>query len=184
LAVSATQQYRAFLDGSGSLIAKPVLTRFTPPAWSGSVGKVLTVGDPVAVDHIEKLGRKAGWWAQDAERGTLIHYANNDKRIYAWARIDPVPPACPFCTILISRRAVYHTESAAVLGQTGEFHPGCTCTAVLVSQDNLTSFEGYQQTQDALAEYRLARKHASNHDLAGIVAAMQSLRDTSGGKTP
>lgn len=183
LSTSATQQYRAFLDGQRP-IQPPTLTRFTPDAWRGSVNNTLPLGEPIQEKHIEDLGRKAQFWARDAERGTLIHYSQKDKRVYAWARIDPEPPSCPFCTVLISRRAVYHTQSSALLGETGQFHVGCTCTAVLVSEKNPTSFEGYQQQQDALAEYIAARKATSKHDLAGIVAAMQKLRDDTGGKTP
>src|SRR5882724_9275144 len=183
LAVSATQQYRAFL-ARGQPITKPTLTRFTQDAWNGSANKVLTPGEVLTADHLESLENKAAWWAQDAERGTLIHYATKDKRIYAWARVDGEPPSCPFCTVLISRGSVYHTQDAATVGEVGQFHTGCKCTAVLVSRDTLTSFEGYQQQLDAEAEYVAARKRATNKDLSGIVAAIKELRANSEGKTP
>jgi len=86
--------------------------------------------------------------------------------------------------VLISRGSVYHTQDAATVGEVGQFHTGCTCTAVLISKDTLTSFEGYQQQQDAVAEYAAARKHATSKDLSGIVAAIKDLRDKAGGKTP
>ena len=148
------------------------------------MNKVLSPGEVITEEHITSLEHKAAWWAQDAERGTLIHYASQDKRVYAWARVDGEPPSCPFCTVLISRGAVYHTQDAATVGEIGQFHTGCKCTAVLVSRDTLTSFEGYQQQLDAEAEYVAARKRATNKDLSGIVAAIKELRANSEGKTP
>jgi hypothetical protein len=186
LLASANIQYRQFVRDDP--LPPPVLTHFSPEVWEQSLTKVL-VTDTGEVDPeefsdemIEEIERKADWWARDAERGALIDYTQRDDRIGRWARIDPEPPSCPFCVVLISRGAVYLSKEAAGFSEIAKFHTGCTCTPVLVSPEEREEFQGSDLRLDALHEYRRAVEEARSGDINEIVAAMRSLR--SEGKTP
>lgn len=182
LLLLANRQYKDFV-GSKPLPA-PKLDHFTDQSWQQSALKVFVTGDPVTEEHVQKLVRKADFWARDAERGALLDYTQRDPRIDRWARVDPQPPSCPFCTVLISRGAVYGSKDSAVYADLAKFHTGCTCTAVLVGPGQKDSFPGVEFRNQAVQEYATARKAARSGDLSAIVAAMQEARDKSGGKTP
>ena len=54
-----------------------------------------------------------------------------DKRVIAFARISKTGTPCGFCAMLISRGAVYKSESTAGGGVNGEqYHGGCNCIEV------------------------------------------------------
>ncbi len=173
LSRSATQQYVTLLDGTKPL--KPAkLTRFTDDVWLQSLEKkILPDPDSVAVtiteDHIAEVQRAAEHWALDAERGTLIDYALRDKRLEGWARVDPEPPTCPFCTVLISIGPVRSDPQKA------HFHAGDTCEVVLVRKGQ-TDYEGADQVKAAEAKYKQAVKlNGGKTDLAGLVKQLKTI---------
>lgn len=175
LQASANQQYRDFVADQKPLPA-PTLTRFSQDAWEGSLVKVTIEEEPFDEDQLAMALRKGDRWARDAERGTLIDYTRRDSRIDRWARIDPQPPSCPFCTILISRGAIYGSKKSAGVSETAKFHTGCTCTAVLVSKADKDSFDGVEHRDAALAEYEKALAVAGSTDLKELVAAIAAGR--------
>jgi len=172
---SANVQYKDFLAGRLALPA-PVLDRFNEDSWAGTFLKVTVTEEPFSEDHLGEVLRKGDLWARDAERGALIDYARRDARIDRWARIDPQPPSCPFCTVLISRGAVYKSKNSAGVEEMAKFHTGCTCVAVLVGKGQKDSFEGVENRDAALAEYEAAAKVAKSTSLEHIIRAMKENR--------
>ena len=168
----ATQQYVTALEGAKPL--KPTkLTRFNDDVWAQAIEKaVLPEPDMevlVTTDHVEQIQRSGEHWALDAERGTLIDYAMRDKRFDGWARIDPQPPTCPFCTVLISIGPM-RTDP-----QKAHFHAGDTCEVVLVPK-GVKDYEGASQVKAAEDKYKQAvRLNGGKTDLAGLVRELKNL---------
>jgi hypothetical protein len=169
---SATQQYVTALDGAKPL--KPTkLTRFDDEVWLQSLEKTIIPEPDLSVsvteEHIQEIQRSGEHWALDAERGTLIDYAMRDKRFEGWARIDPQPPTCPFCTVLISIGPKRTDPTKA------HFHKGDTCEVVLVPKGE-TDYEGADQVKDAEEKYKQAvRLNGGKTDLAGLVKQLKNL---------
>lgn len=172
LSRSATQQYIAALDGAKPL--KPTkLTRFDNEVWLQSLEKTILPQSEVAVtvteEHVQEIQRSGEHWALDAERGTLIDYAMRDKRFEGWARIDPSPPTCPFCTVLISIGPKRTDPTKA------HFHKGDTCEVVLVPKGE-TDYEGAEQVKAAEEKYKQAvRLNGGKTDLAGLVKQLKTI---------
>jgi hypothetical protein len=172
LARSATEQYKTFLAG-GKPLAAPVLVRFTDDVWLQSLEKTLLPDDSLTVlvtqEHADQIVLSGEHWALDAERGSLIDYSIRDKRIMGWTRIDPIPPTCPFCTVLIS---IGPTRSDPLKAH---FHTGDTCEVRLVAPDQ-TDYDGAGQVAEAQAKYKQAvRLNGGKTDLAGLVAALKKM---------
>lgn len=169
---SATQQYITALDGAKPL--KPTkLTRFDDEVWLQSLEKTIIPEPDLSVtvteEHVQEIQRSGEHWALDAERGTLIDYAMRDKRFEGWARIDPQPPTCPFCTVLISIGPKRTDPTKA------HFHKGDTCEVVLVPKGQ-TDYEGAAQVKDAEEKYKQAvRLNGGKTDLAGLVKQLKNL---------
>lgn len=70
----------------------------------------------------------------DGGRGTLFQLAYLDNRVAGWARISTTGTPCGWCAMLISRGAVYKTESSAsVAFDDGDlYHDNCKCIAIPV----------------------------------------------------
>lgn len=173
LSRSATRQYVTALEGAKPL--KPAkLTRFDDEVWNQSIEKTLLTGEgalqvSVTEDHIQEIQRSGEHWALDAERGQLIDYAMRDKRFEGWARIDPQPPTCPFCTVLISIGPKRTDPTKA------HFHKGDTCEVVLVPA-GATDYEGAAQVKAAEEKYKQAVKlNGGKTDLAGLVKQLKTL---------
>lgn len=169
----ATQQYVSALEGAKPL--KPTkLTRFDDQVWLQSLEKkILPDPDSVEVtvteDHIADIQRAGAHWALDAERGTLIDYAMRDKRFEGWARVDPEPPTCPFCTVLISIGPSRTDPNKA------HFHAGDTCEVVLVRKGQ-ADYEGADQVKAAEQQYKQAVKlNGGKTDLAGLVKQLKTI---------
>lgn len=171
----ATQQYITALEGAKPL--KPTkLTRFDDMVWLQSLEKTINPEgnqDSLAVmvteEHVQKIQRSGEHWALDAERGTLIDYAMRDKRFEGWARMDPVPPTCPFCTVLISIGPKRTDPTKA------HFHAGDTCEVVLVKKGQ-TDYEGANQVKAAEEKYKQAvRLNGGKTDLAGLVKQLKTI---------
>lgn len=169
---SATQQYITALDGAKPL--KPTkLTRFDDEVWLQSLEKTIIPEPDLSVtvteEHVQEIQRSGEHWALDAERGTLIDYAMRDKRFEGWARIDPQPPTCPFCTVLISIGPKRTDPTKA------HFHKGDTCEVVLVPKGE-TDYEGAAQVKAAEEQYKQAvRLNGGKTDLAGLVKQLKNL---------
>lgn len=169
----ATRQYVTALQGEKPL--KPTkLTRFDDEVWRQSLEKkILPPDDSVQVsvteDHVAEIQRAGEHWALDAERGQLIDYAMRDKRFEGWARMDPQPPTCPFCTVLIS---IGPTRTDPLKAH---FHAGDTCEVVLVPV-GVKNYEGADQVAAAKAKYEQAVKlNNGKTDLAGLVKQLKTM---------
>lgn len=171
----ATRQYVTALEGAKPL-KPPKLTRFDEKVWLQSLEKKLlpeegpdSVEVTVTEDHVAEVQRAGEHWALDAERGTLIDYAMRDKRFEGWARIDPEPPTCPFCTVLISIGPSRSDPTKA------HFHAGDTCEVVLVKKGQ-TDYEGVDQVKAAESKYKQAvRLNGGKTDLAGLVKQLKTI---------
>jgi hypothetical protein len=168
----ATQEYIAALEGAKPL--KPTkLTRFDDTVWLQAIEKAVLPEPNLAVtvteEHVQQIQRSGEHWALDAERGTLIDYAMRDKRFEGWARIDPVPPTCPFCTVLISIGPKRTDPTKA------HFHAGDTCEVVLVKKGQ-TNYTGADQVKAAEDKYKQAvRLNGGKTDLAGVVKQLKTI---------
>lgn len=119
---------------------------------------------------------------EDGARRTILQGVVDDHAspVRGFARFDPRPPTCAFCTMMISRGPVYHNEGTAGFpdGQArlerhilddspdainelmNKWHPGCTCIAVPVYKyDN---YPTQSQEAEALKIYEAARKAVKN----------------------
>ncbi len=118
---------------------------------------------------------------EDAQRRTLIQGVRDDvgQPIRGFARFDPRPPTCAFCTMMISRGPVYHEGNAGFPFDTerlerlilddkpdeinelmNKWHPKCTCIVVPVYKyDNYPTQE---QEKEAFEIYKKARKKVSS----------------------
>lgn len=168
----ATQQYVTALQG-GKPLKPPVLNRFDNDVWHDSLMKTILPEPDLSVtvteEHVAQIQRSGEHWALDAERGTLIDYAMRDKRFDGWARVDPVPPTCPFCTVLIS---IGPTRSDP---QKAHFHAGDTCEVVLVPKGS-KDYEGADQVRAAEEKYKQAVKlNGGKTDLAGLVKQLKTI---------
>lgn len=155
--LSAREKYRVLADrsyaatpGTGH-IPRPPLRDYGAQDWAAVLGGALIdEGDPpepVDETHIEQVMVRADAQGREAERSQSIAYARNDPTIDRWARVDPTPPTCPFCTMLISRGPVYKTAKTA--GGRNRFHLGCTCEVVLVTVENRTTYRGHELVSEA-----------------------------------
>lgn len=176
---SATRQYKTAIDG-----VKPVsqvkLERFDSDVWLESIEKNLDLdGDgeleiEITEEHVEKIIQSAEHWAVDAERGTLIDYTKRDDRFIGWARVDPLPPTCPFCTVMISTGFRYTNPKKAF------FHLGDTCEVRMVKAEDKDSYEGIEIVRAAEKKYNQAKKLAGSTDLSKLVQAMKSMDNPEG----
>lgn len=106
--------------------------------------------------HVEQAGREFVLAASAESSGEV-----------RWARYDPQPPCCAWCTVFISRGPVYHTAGV----RSGGFlaHPSDTCVAVPVfgNQD----WPGREQYEAAEAFYV---EHAAGAGTGRQIAAMRA----------
>lgn len=174
LAKSANREYREALGPDGKPFKPVVLNRFDEDVWIQSVEKaLLNEADSLEVEitknHLEDIARKADHWAKDAERGTLIDFAMRDNRFEGWARIDPEPPTCPFCTVLISIGPKRTDPNQA------HFHIGDTCEVQLVLKGQ-EDYPGADQVKAAEEKYKQAvRLNGGKTDLAGLVKQLKTI---------
>ena len=139
---------------------------------------------------------------EDGARRTTIQGIINDisQPLRGWARFDPRPPTCAFCTMMISRGPVYSEaitagldlddQSAEELMQSihperlsdderaelaelmNRWHPGCTCIVVPVYKRS--GYPSERQEREALAIYNRARRAAEEKTFKSILKAMRS----------
>lgn len=178
---SATRQYKAAIRNEKPL-SQVKLERFTDEAWIASIEKNLEFEEGLEVEiteeHIEKIIQSGEHWAVDAERGTLIDYTQRDDRFVGWARVDPQPPSCPFCVIMISTGFRYTNPKKAF------FHLGDTCEVRMVKAEEQDSYEGIEMVRAAEEKYKKAVEIAGSTDLSRLVQAMKAMDSEEKGKTP
>lgn len=134
--------------------------------------------EDAAVDLINRVVKEV----ENGGRKTLIRAVQSDQRAVGWARYDPIPPTCAFCTMLISRGPVYLSAKTAGLNTddaTAEqlfaaknqqaldalatrFHPGCTCAVIPVYDED--NWEGRDQYLAAEKLWRSATRGYSGLD--------------------
>lgn len=174
LAQSANRQYREAIGSDGKPFKPVTLNRFNEDVWIQSIEKTLrTESDSLEVeitkDHLDEISRHADHWAKDAERGTLIDFAMRDPRFEGWARIDPEPPSCPFCIVLISIGPKRTDPNQA------HFHIGDTCEVQLVLKGQ-EDYPGADQVKAAEDKYKQAvRLNGGKTDLAGLVKQLKTI---------
>lgn len=142
---------------------------------------------------------------EDGARRTLIRAVETDTsvRLRGWARYDPEPPTCGFCTMMISRGPVYMSaETAGFKGDNllaselwdriernqGEdaqladeymrsmmkrWHPGCTCIVVPVYKRS--GYPSEAQEKAAMRIYQRARRLSEKKDYKSILKEMRKL---------
>lgn len=173
----ARVQYLGLLRKTEKPVSAAKLVRFTPDAWTGSLDKVIGEAKTLDEDTLSEVLRKGDWWARDGERGALIDYSIRDKRFERWARVDPEPPTCPFCTVLISRGAVYKGQDKVL----ANFHTGDTCVPTLVRKGEEDTYEGVDLRDKALAEYQKAvEATGGNTGISSVIKAMKENRAQAG----
>lgn len=135
-------------------IPPPKLREYTRKRLKEALSANLPDNREVNDKDIEKTLLAVEQQARDAERNQTVAYAIHDKDIKGWARIDPEPPTCSFCLLLVSRGPVYRSAHSA--GDRNKYHHGCTCIPVLVFNGQ-SNWRGEQHYKEALAIYKQAK---------------------------
>jgi hypothetical protein len=127
---------------------------------------------------------------ESGARRTLLRAVDSDPEAQGWARYDPRPPTCAFCTMMISRGPVYNSaksgggpkdnetmeslwrdnNTAAMNELMNRWHPKCTCIVIPVYDED---YESKEQEDAALVIYLKARKLAKSGDFKDILKAMR-----------
>lgn len=136
-------------------------------------------------DAVEEAVARVTKVYEDAQRRTLIQGITEDtgQPIRGFARFDPRPPTCAFCTMMISRGPVYIAKGEGstagwpfgserlekyilddkpdkINELMNKWHPKCTCIVVPVYKyDNYPSQE---QEKEAFEIYKKARKKVAS----------------------
>lgn len=125
---------------------------------------------------IEEFTARVTKIVEDGGRRTLLRAVSEDEEALGWARFDPEPPTCAFCTMLISRGPDYLSartagltvgnEEARDLYDRGElselnklmndWHPNCTCVVVPVFK--YSAYPSEKQELEAFEIYKASRK--------------------------
>jgi hypothetical protein len=132
---------------------------------------------------------------EDAGRRTILRGLSEDvdAPIRGFARFDPRPPTCAFCTMMISRGPVYSHDTAGFKGSQEtaaelwrendtdamnelmhKWHPDCTCIAVPVYK--LSGYPTERQELDAFEIYKEARKRAKAKGDVSYKAILKQMR--------
>lgn len=132
---------------------------------------------------------------EDGARRTIIQGVASDteQEIRGFARFDPRPPTCAFCTMMISRGPVYAHDTAGFVGSKesaaslwadndtdamnemmNRWHPGCTCVAVPVYK--LSGYPTEKQEDEAFDIYKAARKRASAKGAVSFKGILKEMR--------
>jgi len=133
---------------------------------------------------------------EDAGRRTTFEGIRSEGRPVRWARFDPRPPTCAFCTMLISRGPVYLSAASAggdmddiearqywrdqdtdrMNAEMIHWHPGCTCIVVPVY--DMQNYPTRVQEDAAFEIYKKARRKAQDNSFKAILNEMRKLLDT------
>lgn len=125
-----------------------------------ALDEALTVNDAESVESedLERAANVADLHVRNAYRNQSLAYVHNDPDIVGWARVDPRPPTCELCRLLISRGPVF--KSAKSAGERNKYHKGCTCIPQIV-------FEGQEESWPGREIY-LAERRRYNDATRGL----------------
>lgn len=138
-------------------VPRPPIRDVDETAITNLLSNTLEVGKPIRADSVETVIVKTDQVARNAQRNQTVAYSFADKDVLGWARVDPKPPTCSFCTMLISRGPVYTTAETA--GDRNHYHGGCTCIPVLVLKSQKNSWPGRDKFLEA---EKLYKEHKGN----------------------
>lgn len=151
-AALAEEYYRGARERAGvpgEPVSRPETREYAEEALSSGLERVISEDEVLSDEAAASAVLVADTHSRNAYRNTVMAYSRADPRIRGWARIDPKPPTCPFCRMLISRGPVYSTAESA--GERNKFHRGDTCVPTLVFQGQEDSYDGVEQTRAAKA---------------------------------
>lgn len=171
---------------------EPIYNSLREDAEDGA--EVVDTEDVVSDQDVEDLTdvrNRVAKVVEDGARRTLLNGVQNDPHdIVGWARYDPRPPTCAFCTVLISRGPVYRQNTggsreqkskllqlyqandlSAINRSMKKWHPGCTCIVVPVFKFN--KYPSEKQELAALELYQAGRERANSGNFKAILKAMR-----------
>ncbi|KAA9155543.1 hypothetical protein FPZ12_029550 [Amycolatopsis acidicola] len=137
---------------SESPIAAPPVREYTADDLQKGLERVLSTETPLDENDIARAIRVADQHSRNAYRNQTVAFSLADEDVLGWARIDPEPPTCVFCTMLISRGPVYTTAETA--GEQNHYHGGCTCVPALVFRSEKYTWPGRDKFLDAEALWK------------------------------
>lgn len=142
-------------------IAEPEIRDYELELFVKAVVRDLEISgsSTVVSEDLERIANSADLHVRNAYRNTSLAYVHNDNDIRGWARIDPVPPTCEFCRLLISRGPVYKSEQSA--GGRHKYHKGCTCVPQIVFRGQENDWPGREMFLAERSRYRSATKGKS-----------------------
>lgn len=154
---------REWSPGS-SVVPEPRVREYTEQHLAEAVDRALLVGgnDVIHPEDLERVAAVADTHVRNAYRNTSLAYVHNDDDIVGWARIDPLPPTCEFCRLLIARGPVY--KSAKTAGGRNKFHTGCTCIPQLVVRGQERNWPGREMYLAERQRYENATKGKSGKE--------------------
>lgn len=161
--------YEATKESLGTLgdpIDAPPLRDYELSHLEQAVDKALKVSgnERISARDLESVAKVADMHSRNAYRNQTMAYAIHDEDILGWARVDPVPPTCEFCRLLISRGPVYTSvEKASNKLPSGQnrYHKGCTCIPQIVFRGQRDSWPGREMYLAELERYKNATRGKS-----------------------
>lgn len=139
-------------------IKSPETREYTLEGLEKGIDEALKVSgnESLTARDLESVANTADMHSRNAFRNRMTAYSVNDDDVLGWARVDPVPPTCEFCRLLISRGPVYKTAKTA--GDRNRYHKGCTCVPQLVFRGQRNSWPGREMYLAELERYKQATK--------------------------
>lgn len=126
----------------------------------------------------KSVSSRASLHVEQGARDGLVSMVKADQTALGWARVDPSPPSCEFCTMLISRGPAYKNRPIDDSGgfTNNTYHPNDTCISVPVFSK--TGWAGEQQYRAAKKIYKEALQIAGSR--AGTNEILKAIRESSG----
>lgn len=122
--------------------------------------------DPVTQPQaVVAMAATAARHVDQAGREYVIGASGLDEADVRWARYDPYPPSCAFCTLLISRGPVYWSTSSEF-----KAHDKDTCVAVPVFGDDWPGREQFEAAEAFYIEHAAGEPGAQLKALRKAVA--------------
>lgn len=142
-------------------IADPKIRAYEIGDLVAALVKDLEINDAPEIESedLERIANSADLHTRNAYRNKELAYVHNDEDVVGWARVDPKPPTCEFCRLLISRGPVY--KSAKSAEGRNRYHKGCTCVPQIVFRGQENDWPGREMYEAELARYRKATKGKS-----------------------
>lgn len=157
-------QAKANWNSDASPIEEPRIRDYPIEALEKAVSDAMAVNptDRIEDADLERVAAAADSHVRNAYRNQSLAYVHNDNDIVGWARVDPYPPTCELCRLLISRGPVYKTARSA--GERNKYHTGCTCVPQLVFKGQEDSWPGREIYLAERERYEKATRGLSGKD--------------------